>query len=185
MGKVKLVIEIDERIIEHIKDKDLPLGMVDDLCRAVENGTRLIDGDLISRSALRKEVNTFYDNHFIGLVPNELIKYAQAVDDFIDNAPAVEPERSQGDLISRSALYREIESLNVYCTIDNENDALLKGSEVFDLVDNAPTIEPERSQGEWITIADVMSAFDDFMRGDVDENDTETFLEMLKDRAER
>ena len=46
-------------------------------------------------------------------------------------------------------------------------------------------LEPERPKGEWITIADVMSVFDDFMRGDVDENDTETFLLMLKDRAGR
>ena len=77
------------------------------------------------------------------------------------------------------------------------------------VIDNAPTVEPdclkckqyddgynygrnigynegkkERPQGEWITIADVMSVFDDFFRGDVDENDTETFLLMLKDKVE-
>ena len=52
MSKIKLVVEIDERIIEYIKEKDLPLGMIDDLCRAAENGTplpkghgRLIDAD--------------------------------------------------------------------------------------------------------------------------------------------
>ena len=59
---------------------------------------------------------------------------------------------NKGDLISRSELYREIESLDVYGTIDNENDALLKGSEVFDLIDNAPTVE--RPQGEWIDYSD-------------------------------
>lgn len=34
-----------------------------------------------------------------------------------------------------------------------------------------------------IYIDDAMSVFDDFMRGDADEEDTETFLEMLKDKA--
>ena len=37
---------------------------------------------------------------------------------------------------------------------------------------------------EYISIDDVMSVFDDYMRGDVDEEDIDTFLEMLKDRAE-
>ena len=46
---------------------------------------RLIDAD-----ALRKAVNDFYDNHFNGLVPNELITYAEAVDNAINNAPKVE-----------------------------------------------------------------------------------------------
>ena len=36
----------------------------------------------------------------------------------------------------------------------------------------------------YISINDVMSVFDDFMRGDADEEDTETFLKMLKDKAE-
>lgn len=42
-------------------------------------------------------------------------------------------------------------------------------------------VEPKTG---YLSIDDVMSVFDDFMRGDVDEADTETFLEMLKDRAE-
>ena len=49
-------------------------------------------GDLISRKALRENVNAFYDSHFKGLVPNELITYAKAVDDLIDNAPPVETD---------------------------------------------------------------------------------------------
>lgn len=36
----------------------------------------------------------------------------------------------------------------------------------------------------YISIDDVMSVFDDFMCGEVDEEGTETFLEMLKDKAE-
>jgi len=36
----------------------------------------------------------------------------------------------------------------------------------------------------YISIDDVMSVFDDFMCGDVDEDGMDTFLEMLKDKAE-
>ena len=35
-----------------------------------------------------------------------------------------------------------------------------------------------------LSIDDVMAVFDDFMCGEVDEEGTETFLEMLKDKAE-
>lgn len=54
---------------------------------------RLIDAD-----ALRKAVNDFYDNSFEGIVSSDLIKYAQVVDDFIDNAPTIE-ERPKGKWI--------------------------------------------------------------------------------------
>jgi hypothetical protein len=36
----------------------------------------------------------------------------------------------------------------------------------------------------YLSIDDVMSVFEDFMCGEVDEEGTETFLEMLKDKAE-
>ena len=48
-----------------------------------------MNNDLISRSELKKAVNDFFDNHFKGLVSNELITYAKAVDSAIDNAPTV------------------------------------------------------------------------------------------------
>lgn len=59
----------------------------------------------------------------------------------------------------------------------------------YDEMDNVineikKVIIPQPKTG-YISIDDVMSVFDDFMRGEVDENDTETFLEMLKDREER
>lgn len=53
----------------------------------------------------------------------------------------------------------------------------------IEALNELPPITPRPKT--YISIDDVMSAFDDFMRGEVDENDTETFLEMLKDRAER
>lgn len=49
-----------------------------------------MNDDLISRSALRKAVNDFYDNSFEGIVSSDLIKYAKAVDDFIDNASTIQ-----------------------------------------------------------------------------------------------
>ena len=79
MSNLKLMIEVDERIIEHITAKDLPLGMVDDLCRAVENGTPITEGDLISRSALRKEIS----NAFIDGATKSIFKK------YIDNAPSI------------------------------------------------------------------------------------------------
>lgn len=44
--------------------------------------------------------------------------------------------------------------------------------------------ESEKSMTEYISIDDVMSVFNDYMRGEVDEEDTDTFLKMLKDKAE-
>lgn len=37
---------------------------------------------------------------------------------------------------------------------------------------------------KYISIEDVMSVFNDYMRDEVDEDDADTFLKMLKDRAE-
>lgn len=45
-------------------------------------------------------------------------------------------------------------------------------------------LKESRPKREWIRIDDVMSVFDDFMCGEVDEDGTATFLEMLEDKAE-
>ena len=47
-----------------------------------------------------------------------------------------------------------------------------------------PSVTPQEPRKGYISIDDVMSVFDDYMRGEVDAQDTETFLEMLKDKAE-
>lgn len=47
-----------------------------------------------------------------------------------------------------------------------------------------PTVTPQETKTGYISIDDVMSVFDDFMCGEVDEEGTETFWEMLKDKAE-
>ena len=49
---------------------------------------------------------------------------------------------------------------------------------------NVPSVTPQEPKTGYISIDDVMSVFDDFMRGDADAEDAETFLEMLKDKAE-
>jgi len=54
-------------------------------------------------------------------------------------------------------------------------------TEAFVMAIKALQTEPKKG---YISIADVMSVFDDFMCGDVDEDGTEIFLEMLKDKAE-
>ena len=47
-----------------------------------------------------------------------------------------------------------------------------------------PSVRPQEPKIGYISVDDVMSVFDDFMRGEVDEDDTNIFLEMLKDKAE-
>ena len=49
---------------------------------------------------------------------------------------------------------------------------------------NVPSVAPQKPKTGYISIDDVMSVFDVFMCGDVDEEGTETFWEMLKDKAE-
>lgn len=51
-------------------------------------------------------------------------------------------------------------------------------------IEALPPVTPKHKMGRWISIEDVMSVFDDFMCGEVDEDGTNTFLEMLKDKAE-
>jgi len=55
--------------------------------------------------------------------------------------------------------------------------------EMVNCVKGMPTVTPQEPKTGYISIDDVMSVFDDFMCGEVDEEGTETFLEMLKDKA--
>lgn len=107
------------------------------------------------------------------------------------------------DLISREALKKAIEQGEGFSWDSYGKDDLCVRKKY---IDDAPTVEipvarwdcycegqkvgfekalSKRPQGEWITIDDVMSVFDDFMRGDISENDTEKFLEMLKDKIDQ
>lgn len=58
------------------------------------------------------------------------------------------------------------------------------GKDVESYMSAIPSVTPQKSKTGYLSIDDVMSVFDDFMRGDVDEAGTETFLKMLKDKTE-
>ena len=54
----------------------------------------------------------------------------------------------KNDLISRSALKKAIDDY-----AEKRQDTLLWQADVMDIIDNAPTVEPERPQGEWVEFA--------------------------------
>lgn len=64
MGKVKLVIEIDEEVYEAYKGRSPRLGDegMDKIAQAIANGIPMSDGDLISRSALIEKLKSNFDN---------------------------------------------------------------------------------------------------------------------------
>ena len=106
-------------------------------------------GDLISRNALKKDFKERLakcDEWIEKAKDKETRIRASTVKAFIaevimtiDNAPTVEPEIPQGDLISRKHLYRRIKTeCNPYGkpTIDFES-----GKRVLDIIDNEPTVE--------------------------------------------
>ena len=93
------------------------------------------DTRLINSNALKEEINAFYDEHFKGLVPNDLIEYAKAVDNLIDNAPTIEQE-----------IYITGEASNLY--IDGYREGM---KDYKQLVAKVEELEKEkRPQGEWI-----------------------------------
>ena len=58
----------------------------------------------VDANALKKAVNDFYDNSFEGIVSSDLITFAEAVDEFIDDAPTIE-ERPKGKCARQSDDY--------------------------------------------------------------------------------
>lgn len=81
------------------------------------------------------------------------------------------------DLISRKDLRKEVTEKVHFMTVDGHiaYDKMLK------LIDSAPTVEPQKKG--LLSIDDVMSVFDEFMCNEVDDDGTEIFLGMLKDKA--
>ena len=82
--------------------------------------------------------------------------------------------------MTREQAKREIDSLDYY--LQNHADDYSEESHTA-MVMAIQALEQEPKTG-YISIGDVMSVFDDFMCGEVDEDGTDTFLEMLKDKAE-
>ena len=83
---------------------------------------------LIDASTLRKEVNECYDHLFrAGIVPHELIIYAESVDALIDNAPTIEPRQdAEHDATQYSNGYQDgfLEARKLFT--DPENAAVLE-----------------------------------------------------------
>ena len=82
------------------------------------------------------------------------------------------------DAISRQAV---IDAITANCIWENEYN--FTSSRIKKAVEALPPVTPQPKTG-YISIDDVMSVFDDFMCGEVDEDGTNTFLEMLKDKSE-
>lgn len=122
------------------------------------------------------------------LLPEEfLMEYSEAIRMAIK---ALEQEPCE-DVVSRSAVLKAIDvkawEFCDYLIRNGRNDEQKPVSHFADnlreCVGDLPPVTPQPKMG-YISIDDVMAVFDDFMRGDVDEDNTETFLEMLKDKAE-
>ena len=81
------------------------------------------------------------------------------------------------DCISRQAVLEYIEGSEAELGHSSENELVCQD------IKELPPVTPHPKTGHWISIDDAMSVFDDFMCGEVDEDGTNTFLEMLKDKA--
>ena len=73
--------------------------------------------------------------------------------------------------------------LNACAVTYHNGQKLYEHDELVKCFDDLELLKQEPKTG-YISIDDVMSVFDDFMCGEVDEDGTDTFLEMLKDKAE-
>ena len=98
------------------------------------------------------------------------------------------------DCIDRAKAQTEIEMNAFRYTLAKErggmgqvewSDQLIKVSDAVGIIRDLPSVTPQEPRKDYLSIDDVMSVFDDFMCGEVDEDSTETFLEMLKDKADR
>jgi len=88
------------------------------------------------------------------------------------------PKESCDNAVSRQAV---LDAIAENCIRENEYN--LTSSRIKKAVKSLPPVTPQPKTG-YISIDDVMSVFDDFMCGEVDEDGTNTFLEMLKDKVE-
>ena len=99
----------------------------------------------------------------------------------------------QDDLISRKDALASIKNLYPDMPVVDIFRARRKWLEKYapyfeceNAIEQLPSVKPQEPQtGYWLHIDDVMSVFDDYMCGEVDEEGIETFLEMLRDKAEQ
>lgn len=84
------------------------------------------------------------------------------------------------DCISRQAVLAMSDYIGEPPTYSNPYTKLEEVVRVKDII-ALPPVQPKTG---YISIDNVMSVFDDFMCGEVDEDGIDTLLEMLKDKAE-
>ena len=112
----------------------------------------------------------------------------EAKKEIIDMANALQliPNTPKGKAVSMAIKALEQEHCEDAISRQAVIDACDQSINLFEAVDRIKELEsvtPQPKTG-YLSIDDVMSVFDDFMCGEVDENGIETFLEMLKDKAE-
>lgn len=88
---MKRIIDIPEEIMEHIKNNGcLSVIYNDEVAKAIINGTPLPDLD-----ALKKAINDAYEE-YDGYDPHALSRFAERVEDLIDNALTVNEDKDIG-----------------------------------------------------------------------------------------
>lgn len=102
----------------------------------------------------------------------EVVENLEAISKSIEQEPC-------DDAISRQAVL-DLPRIKTH----NEWGNVIKESVDVEDVRRLPPVTSQPKTG-YISIDDVMSVFDDFMCGEVDEEGTDEFLIMLKDRADR
>lgn len=111
-----------------------------------------------------------------------VVEHEDVARKMMNKLSSVNPQEPCDDTISRQAVLDLIEHYNS----DGLGSVFYgyeEGVKFADKVNKLPPVTPQPKTG-YISIDDVMSVFDDFMCGEVDEDGTDTFLKMLKDKAE-
>ena len=125
--------------------------------------------DCISRTEALK-INELHHGEMPNCVNHQIWTELKAL-------PSVYPVKEAEDCISRKDVLRLLNLSHI--------DSMTKFAfrlQIKHLLSVCP--KSDKPYGKYLSIDNVMSVFDDFMCGEVDEEGTETFLEMLKDKAE-
>ena len=159
--------------------------------------------DAISRQEAKKRIKAICERYNMNYV-EKYMRYngtsGYAFGHAFDDLPSVKPilkesqENFNKDTNDKSILTEDLISRQVVVRlIDDWKEAFIESRHLesagdISLVKNdftkLPSVTPQKPRKSYLSIDDVMSVFDDFMCGEVDEDGTETFLEMLKDKAE-
>ena len=164
---MKLMINIPDEAYELLKSK----SELDNIAESIiANGTPInTDGDLISRNVLQKWIDdsvSQYGNQYSA----DMLNMFGLFREIIDNAPTVKIDtndieykayckgledgkkiaRPQGkmtnDLISREALKEEVKKY-----LEKRQDVIVWESDIYNIIENAPTVEPEKAkEGELV-----------------------------------